>query len=87
MVDGKGNSGLHYHLYLIAGDVDLNDAIAFAYCNSIQCEVRNKRKVLWRDLDPLYMPDENDRADDNLFRKTIVVEMLGDGDKICAMVV
>lgn len=53
----KGNHGLWYHLYPLPGDVDLNDAAWFPFCDSMQCDVQKKCRVLLDDVYPLHMSD------------------------------
>lgn len=45
----------------------MKDAVAFAYGDSIQCNVQNKHDVPLSDVDLLYMRDEMEAADDNVF--------------------
>lgn len=57
----KENQSLMYHLYLNPENVDLKDAVAFAYGELMQCEMRNKCNVFLGDANPLYMFDKNGR--------------------------
>lgn len=81
----KENHGMRYHLYLFSEDVELKFAVAFAYGDSMQRGVQNKREDLLGDMDFLYLPDEKERADTDVSKNMSSVEMTGERDENSAM--
>lgn len=81
----KINHGLRYNPYQIHEDVALTGRVAFVYSDSVQHDVRDRRKVLLGDANLLYVSDEKKRAENMMSRNTATVNMLGDGDKDRAM--
>lgn len=81
----KANYRLRYDLDLIPENVDLNDAVVFAYGHTTQCKIRNKREALLGDVDPLYRSQEKESGDNNASRSTINVDMTGGWDKNSAL--
>lgn len=61
--------------------MDLKDATGLAYNDSMQCDVRNKRKALLGDVNPLYLSDEKEDADYKMSKNTVTVQMTGVGDE------
>lgn len=53
----KGNQGLSYHLYLNPKDVELKDAAAFVYGDSMEREMWNKHEAALGDVYALYLSD------------------------------
>lgn len=72
---------------LIRKDVDLEVAVTFEYESSMQQEVRNKRKVLLRNVDLLYLCVERNGHDDNMYGNEINVERIRESDENKTMVV
>lgn len=48
----NANDSQRCHLYPVLEDVDLKDAITFAYGDFMQRKVRNNREALLVDVDP-----------------------------------
>lgn len=61
--------------------VELKDAVAVVYGDSMVSEVQDKRLGHLDDVDRLYIPDENESDEDNVSRNTVVVEMTGERDE------
>lgn len=81
----KKEHELQYHQYPIHKDVELKDAVVFAYGAYKYRNVGDKCKVLLGDVDPLYIFDEEKGADNNVFRNRIYVEMTEEGDRNSVM--
>lgn len=76
----EGSYGLGNHSYLIPGEVDLKDAVSFAYGASMQRNVLNKREVLLDEVNLVYFSHKKDAVDYNMLRSSLTVEMTGEGD-------
>lgn len=60
------NHYLQYHIHLIPEDVQLKDAVAYAYVYSMQMDVDNKRVLFLSNEHLLYLPHEMEGADDKI---------------------
>lgn len=81
----RDNIRLRYHPFLIVGDLESDDAVAFAYVEWMMPAVRNKGKVLLDYVDPVYIFDGKKGADDNVSGNMTTVEMIGKGDENSTM--
>lgn len=77
----KANHGVRNPVHRILEDMDLKDVVAFSYNNSKQIDVRNKRKVLLGNVNPLYLSDENENADDSMSKTKDTANMTEEGDE------
>lgn len=72
---------MKFYLYLNTEDVDLKNEATFSYDNSMQRTNRIKDKVSLGDSGFLYMCEEKHGADDTVSWKTVLVEIMEDGDE------
>lgn len=86
VVDGwTENPELQYHVYLTHEGVDLKDAAAIVYGESMLRNIQKKREVPLNDVNPLNMSDGKKDVEDKMYGNTITVEMTGEEQKNTAM--
>lgn len=81
----KASHGLGYRLYLIPEDVDLKDAAAFTYRDSMQRDVQHEPEALLGDTGQLHNADRKEGAHNNVSRNTIPIERTEHRDENSAL--